>query len=485
MRIPYATPDKGGTSFIHISKPAQFAPDESVTFHIEYSLDLIGCEATFRTYGTLTIDGVPYPTSDAREKKVYLNTSELGIGTYDITFPPNTFGRDPQDGGTVSGSGAMSVSMIATKVVENPTDIEEVEPTETYTVTSNSVGVDMLIKFPKDFQIVTPQNVGYLDADASTKKLTLRCVVRDTAAGTQDTNAINSYCIKLYDSYYNLIWNSDELMDWEKSSLTYHEYTLRNLPNNFNGFVQMRASLAGGYSMSTESVPISVSYAPVPALSSRVKLTSENGQVKISMPAWGTVKISRSVLHSNEWIELTSYSGSGALTVYDNYAVPGTEYLYKIEGGGGTHYQTIKPVDNGITIADITGVYHAIIYDNGYPVTRNDRPGMYSPISSVKPYAIINGLQNNDHGAVTGLFSYIDECNPVFEDNATCSINMRKWLNNGRAKVLKYNTGDAWIVTTTANSTEKRDDGMYNTSFSWEEIADVDDVSAYARLGLV
>lgn len=464
-------------TYAKLSKPPQFKPDESVTMYLEYSTDLLGCTATLKVYGySYNIDGTTYTGT---EQSAILRAVWLGTGYEEFVIPANILGKVPETSSPIGVSGQMQA------VVEISKDTED---GQTVVMSSNIVGLNMLLQFPDDFQIVNAP----IASTASTKDIDIRCVVRSTASGDYGINAVNSYCVLMYDSQKNLVRQSDEMFDWENSSQTYITYKLRNLQDKYEGYVQVRASLAGGYNIYSNMAEISVNYATPPETSENIKLSNRNGQVKIEIVNMnGTLRISRSELYANEYLTLLTYNTSGSDSViYDNYAISGTTYIYKVERVNGntvleTRYAQITHVMNGVHISDITGAYHATVYDTLYPVTRNDRPGISSPMDSVKPVAIINGLQNNDNGSINALFSNEDECNLKFDDNTGTAVDMRKWLNNGKAKLLKYDNGEAWIVTTTANATNKNENGLYYTSFNWEEIGDVKDINDYIRLGLV
>lgn len=464
-------------TYAKLSKPPQFKPDESVTMYLEYATDLLGYTATLKINGySYTIDGITYTGT---EQTAILRAVWLGTGYEEFVIPANTLGKIPETSSPIAVSGQMQAVVEISKTTEEG---------ETVIINSNIVGLNMLLQFPDDFQILNAP----ITSTASTKDIDIRCVIRSTASGDYGINAVNSYCVMLYDEQHNLISNSEELFDWGNSSQTYKTYRLRDLPDTFNGFIQVRASLAGGYNIYSNMAALTVTYVDPPDSSENIKLANKNGQVKIEIKnITGTLRVSRSEIYADEYLPLITYNTSDNKTVlYDNYAIPGKTYIYKIDRMSGdivvgTQYAQITHTMTGVHISDITGAYHAFVYDTTYPVTRNDRPSILSPMDRIKPVAIINGLQNNDSGSVNALFTNEDECNLKFGDNSTVSVEMRKWLNNGKTKLLKYDNGEAWIVTTMSNATNKYENSLYYTSFSWEEIGDIRDAGEYIRLGLV
>ena len=101
------------------------------------------------------------------------------------------------------------------------------------------------------------------------------------------------------------------------------------------------------------------------------------------------------------------------------------------------------------------------------------------------PYHILNGEPDYDSGTVDGFFAELDECT-VNTDNGALSKILRSWLNNGKAKLLTYYTGEAWIVAVNGvSTTDPENNDVYNTSFNWTQIGDATKMSEYVRLGLI
>ena len=64
---------------------------------------------------------------------------------------------------------------------------------------------------------------------------------------------------------------------------------------------------------------------------------------------------------------------------------------------------------------------------------------------------------------------------------------MLDFLNDGKAKFLKYDSGQAWIVAITGEPSVENDntDTMVNVKFNWSECADIDNNEDYIKVGLV
>lgn len=178
-------------------------------------------------------------------------------------------------------------------------------------------------------------------------------------------------------------------------------------------------------------------------------------------------------------------------TFYDYYALPNTTYLYRAvlyQGNSivATYYCKITHRINGICIADIYGGYHALAFTQKYPVNKNDRAAILEPMDSKYPYAVINRSLDYDTGSITATFAPIEECLPDFTNNASCSQNIRYWLNSGNAKLLKYYNGECWIVSVSEVTTEQSGEAdVLSTTFQWTQIADATQNENYIKLGMV
>ena len=467
------------STYAKLIKPPQFKPDEAVKFRMEFSQDLMCCWATLKIYGyTLTIDGNEYSGTAITE---YINASWLGTGYIDFTVPANTLAVIPTDD-TYGFSGKMKAKVeIGVELDSEGNAVSKFE--------SNEVLVDMFTPLDGDFMIAdTP-----LTATGSTTQFQIRYIPR-VALGTTGANDVNSYKVLLYDTNYNLVKDSGTLYDWENSSDTYKKYTLTGLSDKTDYYIRVKATLVGGYTLTTEYTSLSVQYADIPVLNSQLTLANDimNGCVQISLDTdveYDKIVISRSVINTDDYLELRTIQTNSLKQIFDYYALPNQTYLYRAilykgESIVATYYNTITHKFEGICIADAYAGYGALAWDSIYPINRNERGSIVEPMDSEFPYYIINGNLNYDSGSVNNaLFSPMEECEVSTEDNSMYSKTIRVWLNNGRAKLLKYYNGECWLVATATPSDDKTD--MVRTSFNWTQIGDVNKNEDYIRLGLI
>lgn len=259
----------------------------------------------------------------------------------------------------------------------------------------------------------------------------------------------------------------------------------------------MKVTLMGGYVLYRRDIPITVKYQEKPKADSKLSVESNasEGKIHLSLDTAGITfdraVISRCVEDDCNYLELKTFSHGETDIVYDDYyALPNTSYMYRVTLYNGdeivsSFYNYATGAVSGITIADKWGGYSALGELTKYPVNRNDRGTIVEVMDSEFPYHILNGSANYETGQIKGIFTEIEDCK-IKTDNIFFSKQLRAWLNNGCAKILKYYTGEAWLVTVTGVTTEDSDNtDVLSTNFNWTQIGNADDISAYTKLGLV
>lgn len=468
------------STYAKLIRPKQFRPNESVTFRMEFSQDLLGCWATLKIYGyKLTIDGQAY---EGTVQTQYINVSWLNTGWVEFTISPDTLAVNPEDD-TYGFSGRIkAVVEIGTQKDESGNAVPQFR--------SNEILVDMLLQLPGDFEIVGAP----LTSSGSAKSFQIRYVPR-TSLGTPDANEVNSYRITLLDRFYNTVRDSGILYDWENSSVIYKTYTLYGLSDHTQYYVIVKLTLNGGYSLTSDYIPLTVEYGDRPALSPFLSVENEaaEGRVKITVSSplpYDRAVISRSVLNADDYLQIRDSGGTQSV-FYDYYALPGITYVYRAalyqnETVCAVYYGEIAHRISGICIADRYAGYSALSFTQHYPVSKNSRSAIMEPMDSKYPYAVINGSLDYDSGSVTATFAPISECKPDFSDNCRRTSEIRHWLNNGEAKLLKFHNGECWIVSVSGAATEQPGNAeILATTFNWTEIADAKKNENYIRLGMV
>lgn len=469
-------------TYAKLIKPKQFRPNEEVRIRMEYSQNLLCC------YGTLIINGYTAVINENIYSGIkmtqYINESILETGIVEFVIPPNTLAELPI--GEYNYTGKVRARVEIGK--ELNTDGNVIPQ-----VYSNEILLDLLMYVESDFTIENAP----LNATASNYDITIKYFMRYDF-GTYGSTDMNSYRVFLYDENYNILSDSGEIYDAQFVLYKYRIYTLNGLKDNTNYYVRVKGNLVGGYTIWTDYVPLTVKYEDIPIISSKLTLinNSTKGCVKVILNEnliHDRVVISRTQLNRDDYLEVASLPNQNSTIKFEDYYVlPNTTYIYKVVSYNGnevvgTYYNIVTHSLDGIVIADAYGHYTALSYDNIYPINRNNRFGLITPMDRKTPIGVCNGESNYDSGSVKALFDLIkNECEIEYKDNTAYASTMRDWLNNGRAKLLKYHTGDCWIVVTNGVSDEGEDKtNIVYTSFNWTEVANAKDNLAYKKEGLI
>lgn len=471
-------------TYAKLTPPPMFRPEESAKFRLQYSNDL-----TFM-YATLVIEGYreadfPDGGRDFTGTKItkIIMYGIAGQGYDEFVVPGGTLGFTPEGETNITLTGKMTAKVIFGNELENGHVVNPV-------FASNETYVNMLVMWDNDFKFLgTPYN-----ASGSVFTIDTMYNARNSIGEYSATDA-QSYRYYLYDENYRLVHDSGELYQWDSVIWGNNKYTFRNLQDGKTYYIRAKLTLNGGYTLYRGYEPVTVNYEDVPQPTDEITLENITGGIKITADLSGTehtrVTVSRSILNTAEFIELISVDSDTDTFIYtDNYAVPETSYVYKLNTYNGDTAAAamsgiVKCVSGAVTISDITGSYSAVGNITKHPVNRNDRGSILEAMDAKFPYHIINGSPDYDSGSVDALFAPVEDCE-IVTDNASYADTLRAWLNNGRAKLLTYYTGEAWIVAVSGVSTTDHDNcDVYNTSFNWTQIGDANDLSDYARLGLV
>ena len=473
-------------TYAKLTPPAQFQPEEQVLFRLQYSQDLV-----FK-YATLIIDGYTEQLEDGTVYDGYKSTHQISWATAgqwytEYIIPSGTLGKSfPQgNGGNIIYSGKMQAKVEFGDTVGE--DGHVVNPV----FTSNVTLVDMIIlRGMTVYFIHTP----YMP-NGSTFTVTPYCdgILNYGADGNEE---VQSYRIFLYDSNYNLIQDSRELYDWDTNLYGGTKYVYHDLQDNTTYYVKCRVILNGGCILTSDYESIIVNYDNTPSASDNLTVSPQMGTMKLQLDLTGVdhtkVVFSRTVQNESDYLEIATVENpADIVTVIDKYPIPTRQYTYRatVYNGSliaGTYYNNTLYKNNNITISDVEGSYSAVADITKHPINRNDRGNIIKTMDSKYPYNIINGSADYDSGQITGMFSTIKDDCTVEINNRALSSALRAWLNNGRAKLLTYYTGEAWIVAVNNISTTDPDNtDVYNTSFSWTAIGDARLPSEYVRLGLV
>lgn len=172
---------------------------------------------------------------------------------------------------------------------------------------------------------------------------------------------------------------------------------------------------------------------------------------------------------SFEWLDKTARAN----TTYEYTIVP---VFDKVEGSLFTNEITTD--FNGLFIMDKDNIF-ATELDVVISEKRNKPRNIITTINRKYPYVISNGSNDYDSGSVSAQWLEYDYRDDSWDnDNRYDYVrNLKDFLNNGSAKLLKYEDGRMWLIDISSSEiVDSEDDGrlQVHTSFDWVEIGDCD-----------
>lgn len=321
--------------------------------------------------------------------------------------------------------------------------------------------------------------------------------------GSQTDHYINSYRYFLYDGNRRIVFDSGIRYDWSLTNNLSKNILFSGLKDNKTYYCKARATLVGGYVIESEVKTLHVKYKTVLLTSDELSVRNihSKGVVEIATKIkkkFDKLIIDRTVKNEGQYLQIGQYDTSENIIILDSMCLPNTVYTYRVTAYDndvlvGTYCSEITHEFSGLCLADIYGVYCAKVNEHKYPVQKNARTTFQTTTGSKYPYAIITSAADYHESSSTSgnFFDTENECMPTNEDiqngNNEHSHTILNWLNNGCAKLLKYDNGFAAIIAIDGKPSIQQNETtrLYSVNFGWNEIADCKDIGNYTKCGLV
>lgn len=213
------------------------------------------------------------------------------------------------------------------------------------------------------------------------------------------------------------------------------------------------------------------------------------------------IEIKRRIAGGYEWVTLARIPINSVedltFVFNDNLNAYGTQYEYAfvpiLEDVEGEYIiNTIYSKFNGVFVADADTIYkflYGVEYSNN---TRNQQIGTFEVLGKKYPVIVANGNLAYETGSVTGIVlnDNFEDGNVIDRVATTKKLNeMKDFLTNKRAKVLKDYNGNIWLVVVTDNLTVTYDNsfgqGVPSLTFNWTQIGDANNQQDLYNSGLV
>lgn len=450
--------------------------------------------------------GVAETTGEDRTSKHYYKQTQLansitaGQPSEEFIVPAYRIGDEPYNHDYISFSFSGKLQARVELGSELDSEGHVINPV----FTSNTILVPFYLapEYPLDFGMnETPPTT----ADSSVFKPWASYHYYSGFSATNDCE-LNSYRLLLYDNDENIIWDGGTKYDWSPNPQTYQQMKFTGLKDNTTYKYKIKGSLVGGYQVESPMYAVKVKYKANPVTSNVILLENKpyKGCVHIStnIPETHTrVIVKRCVKDTDEFVTLRTRNTKGDIQFNDYMCLPNKIYTYKLAVYNGD--ELVKEYNNeiehtmvGICICDLYGAYATEVEVTKYPIAKNSRAIFQEPVGNKYPYAVITSNLNYFKSSSTkGTFlEGNNDCSITQDDinggNEAYSISFLDWLNNGRTKLLKYDSGFAVIVAIegepqTEGESNATGKSLLGTTFGWREIADKDDIDNYTKLGLI
>lgn len=208
------------------------------------------------------------------------------------------------------------------------------------------------------------------------------------------------------------------------------------------------------------------------------------GNIAYAIGQISSIRVKRKRADSYAWItmfEVPIHSTDDLyFERYDRYAANGIKYEYALVPVIGTqegyvNKNEIVPNFVGCYIYEKETGYVTDLEINKGTITRNKETNTVTTLSGKYPYVISNGESDYDSGNFTVMFLPKDE----MKDYTTIGAyayreEIKKFLNDGKPKILKLTDGRTWMVMIVGSIDEDNSsvENCVYTSFSWVEIGD-------------
>lgn len=229
--------------------------------------------------------------------------------------------------------------------------------------------------------------------------------------------------------------------------------------------------------------------------------TINAGSVDLEFGDVAAIRIKRRKLGDFDWVtiyekeinDVSDFAFSGN----DYFAQYGEEYEYAWvpvlqQGNREGNYITnsIESKFKGVFVCDADTIhkfYAGVAYG---PSQQTQQVGIYNPIGQKYPIYVTNGENNYQTGSLTAKIvgnyentHVLDRKEMVQEKN-----NLIKWLTNKKAKIIKDDNGNIWVVMVTGAPSvtynSQWGNNMMELSFQWGEVGEPNDVKDMQSVGL-
>lgn len=210
------------------------------------------------------------------------------------------------------------------------------------------------------------------------------------------------------------------------------------------------------------------------------------GNVDFTLENVDAIRLKRRIKGTFNWItylekEVNSEDDLN-IVYFDRLPLNGETYEYVLvpmKNGIENTYQSaeITPNFEGLFILEKDKIYHTDLNIGQFENVDSQRNFQVSQIETLEnkyPITIFNSNTNYDTGSITATFVEVNKKRNIidWEGGFKYRKEFSDYLTNKKYKVLKYDTGQGWLITIDGNSVSDAANGHklnVSTTFNWKE----------------
>lgn len=210
------------------------------------------------------------------------------------------------------------------------------------------------------------------------------------------------------------------------------------------------------------------------------------GNVDFTLENVDAIRLKRRIKGTFNWItylekEVNSEDDLN-IVYFDRLPLNGETYEYVLvpmKNGIENTYQSaeITPNFEGLFILEKDKIYHTDLNIGQFENVDSQRNFQVSQIETLEnkyPITIFNSNTNYDTGSITATFVEVNKKRNIidWEGGFKYREEFSDYLTNKKYKVLKYDTGQGWLITIDGNSVSDAANGHklnVSTTFNWKE----------------
>ena len=208
------------------------------------------------------------------------------------------------------------------------------------------------------------------------------------------------------------------------------------------------------------------------------------GNISYAITQISAIRVKRKRADSFSWITLFEIPIHGTEDLYferyDRYAANGVKYEYSLVPVIGTqegyiNKNEITPLFCGCFIYEKENGYVTDLDISKGTITRNKETNVITTLSGKYPFVISNGESDYDSGSFSMMFLPKDGDKEYTTIGAySYREEVKKFLNNGKPKILKLTDGRIWMIMIVGSIEEDNSsvEDCVHTSFGWVEVGD-------------